>query len=67
MAVSAKIEGKGKTAKLIVTIDCNDLDNLPDSNSGKTKIVATTNGNTKLAGVSVKGKEVTLGLNAYVK
>ncbi len=66
MALSAKIEGKGSKAKLVITIDCNDLDNLPDSNSGKTKIVATSNGNTATSCV-VNGKPVVIGLNAYVK
>ena len=37
------------------------------SASGKTLVVATTSGNVKLPGVQVDGKEITLGLNAYIK
>lgn len=36
------------------------------SKSGKTVVVATTEGNKK-TGQSIDGKEVILGLNAYVK
>jgi hypothetical protein len=36
------------------------------SSSGKTLVVASTHGNQKV-GVRVEGKEVTLGLNAYIR
>jgi len=35
------------------------------SNSGKTYLVASTGGNTK-TGILFEGKEISLGLNAYI-
>jgi hypothetical protein len=36
------------------------------SGSGKTLVIASTHGNQK-TGVQFKGKEVTVGVNAYIK
>jgi hypothetical protein len=36
------------------------------SKSGKSKIVASSNGNVKLADVLIEGKPLTIGLNAYI-
>ena len=52
--------------KLVITVSVNDLKNLPSSASGKTKIVATTNGN-QPTGINIDGKALILGMNAYVK
>ncbi len=59
--MTARIEGK----KLIIEIDAN-ADNPPSSKSGKSNIVASTNGNVATS-VMVKGKPVIIGLNAYIK
>ena len=40
-------------------------DTLERSNSGKTLVVASTHGNTKLD-IQIKGRPVFLGLNAYI-
>lgn len=55
-----KIETKGTT--LIVSIDT--TVDLGVSKSGKTHMVASTKGNQK---VSVDGKEIVIGINAYTK
>ena len=55
-----KVSTKGS----ILTIEIDASVNLGASKSGKTQLVASTQGNQKL---SVGGKEVYLGLNAYVK
>ena len=36
------------------------------SKSGKTKVIASTHGNVQV-GTKYQGKEITLGLNAYIK
>lgn len=56
--MTAKIEN----GCLVVSLP---LAGLRPSNSGKTLIVATSNGNQKTALV-VEGKPVTVGVNAYV-
>ncbi|MDA8090423.1 MAG: hypothetical protein M0Z61_09425 [Nitrospiraceae bacterium] len=58
MAIEAKIEGK----KLIITCD---LEEPTPSASGKTLVVASTRGNMKTT-VTVDGKALIIGLNAYV-
>ena len=63
MAIEASIDKK--TGKLTIIIDTNPKPTL--SGSGKSKVVATTNGNVPLEGVIVDGKQVILGLNAYYK
>lgn len=61
MSMSAKLE-KGK---LVITIDAI-TENMPASASGKSRVVATTNGNVTTS-VIVDGKPVVIGLNAYIK
>jgi len=56
--MEARIEG----GKLIVTID---LVTPRPSKSGKTIMVATSGGN-KVTAAVVNGKNVTVGLNAYI-
>lgn len=56
---TAEIKGN----KLVITIDAN-LEPKP-SKSGKSLLVATTNGNIPTT-ATVKGRSVTLGLNAYI-
>lgn len=41
--------------------------NPPPSKSGKTRIVASSNGNVTLSDVLVDGKPLVIGLNAYIK
>jgi hypothetical protein len=57
--MEVKIEDK----KLIIVIDLQDP---TPSASGKTLVVATTHGNVKTECV-IDGKEVVVGLNAYIK
>jgi hypothetical protein len=57
--MEVKIEDK----KLIIIID---LQEPTPSASGKTLVVATTHGNVKTECV-IDGKEVVIGLNAYIK
>ena len=57
-----KVEKKGKS--LIITIDCNDP--LAPSKSGKSLVVASTNGNV-VTDLMVNDKPVVIGLNAYIK
>ncbi|HEY5534835.1 MAG TPA: hypothetical protein VIL99_07885 [Ignavibacteria bacterium] len=59
MIMEVKIEDK----KLIIIID---LQEPTPSASGKTLVVATTHGNVKTECV-IDGKEVVIGLNAYIK
>lgn len=54
-----------KGNKLIIEIDANVSDPQPSS-SGKSRIVASTNGN-MTSSVMVQGKPVIIGLNAYIK
>lgn len=51
-----------KNNKMIIEID---MQEPSPSSSGKTLVVASTKGNVK-TGCMVAGKEVTLGLNAYI-
>ena len=53
-----------KDGKLIMEIPL--IDPPRPSGSGKTLLVATTSGNITLEGVTVGGKVVKVGLNAYV-
>lgn len=53
-----------KNGQLIITID--KRTELLPSASGKTLIVASTNGN-QPAGINVHGSPLIIGLNAYVK
>lgn len=57
-----------KNGSLQITIPVNGktLDELPESKSGKTRIFASTGGNQPTT-VSVDGRPVVVGLNAYVK
>ena len=52
-----------KDGKLVITIDMQDPE---PSASGKTLVVASTHGNMN-SGVKVQGKDVIIGLNAYIK
>lgn len=61
MAMTATMS-KGK---LTIVIDC-DEKAAKVSASGKSRIVASTNGN-QVTEVSVDGKNVVVGLNAYIK
>lgn len=54
-----------KEGKLVITIPCNVV-NPPDSASGKTRLVASTNGNQTTA-FNVLGKPLVIGLNAWIK
>ena len=54
-----------KDGKLLIEIDA-DITNPRPSKSGKTRIVASTNGNISTSAM-VKGCPVTIGLNAYIK
>jgi len=56
-----KVEVKGKD--LVITLP---LEEPKASASGKTLVVASTHGNQKTDCV-VKGKQVTVGVNAYIK
>jgi hypothetical protein len=58
--MTAKIEG----GNLIITIPCNTETPMPSA-SGKTLVCASTRGNMRTT-VMVKGKPLTIGLNAYV-
>jgi cytosine/adenosine deaminase-related metal-dependent hydrolase len=54
-----------KNGKLTIIIDADEKASKPSA-SGKTRIVASTNGN-QVTEVLVDGKPVIIGLNAYVK
>jgi len=58
---SAKIDETAKTLTLVV-----DLETPTPSATGKTLLVASTRGNVALD-VSIQGKPLTVGLNAYIK
>lgn len=60
MAMTAEIKGK----QLVIKIDLNDPP-VP-SKSGKTTVLASSNGNQPTT-ASYDGKVVVVGLNAYVK
>jgi len=57
-----------KNGNLVVTIPTNgkSLNELPDSKSGKTLILASSGGNQPTT-VNIGGKPVYVGFNAYVK
>ncbi len=57
--MNAEIKGNN----LVITIP---MQEPTPSASGKTLVVATTHGNT-VTNATVKGKPVTIGLNAYIK
>lgn len=59
--MKATIEGN----ELVIRIPCN-VKNPPASKSGKSKVVASTNGNQN-AGLKVQGSDLIVGLNAYIK
>lgn len=59
--MEAKYDAKNKT--LVITIPCQEP---TPSASGKTLVVASTHGNVALPGVTIAGKPVKLGLNAYI-
>ena len=56
-----KVTVKGTT--MVIEIE---MQQPTPSASGKTLVVASTHGNQK-AGVQINGKEVTVGINAYIK
>lgn len=60
MALTAAIKGK----QLIITIDLNDPPR--PSASGKTTVIASSNGN-QATSLIYDGKPVVIGVNAYVK
>lgn len=60
MALTATIKNK----QLVITIDLNDPPT--PSKSGKTTVLASSNGNQPTT-ASFEGKPVIVGLNAYVK
>lgn len=62
MAITASLDNK--TGKLTIIID---TFKPTRSSSGKSMVIATTNGNVPLEGVKVDDKQVILGLNAYFK
>ncbi len=59
MSMTVKIEG----GHLLVKIP---LKEPTASKSGKTLVVASTQGNVVCEGAKVNGKSVTIGLNAYI-
>jgi hypothetical protein len=59
MASNVKAEIKGKN--LVITLP---MQSPTPSSSGKTMVIATTRGNVK-TDLEVKGKPVTIGVNAY--
>ena len=59
--VSARIDNDKKTLTLVMT-----LKSPTASKSGKTDVVASTRGN-QPAGVSVDGRQVIVGVNAYLR
>jgi hypothetical protein len=60
--MNATIEKEGSVEVLKITIPINER----RSTSGKTMVIASTNGNIPIS-VQYKGKPVILGLNAYYK
>lgn len=53
-----------KDGKLVLTLDA-ETTSPPDSASGKSKVVASTRGNVQTS-LQVKGKNLTVGVNAYI-
>ena len=60
--MEVKIEKQGKVEVLIVTLPISER----RSQSGKTMVIASTNGNIPTT-ATYKGKPVVLGLNAYYR
>jgi hypothetical protein len=58
----SKMKTEIKDGNLVITIP---MQQPTPSASGKTLVVASTRGNVK-TGVMVQGKEITIGLNAYI-
>jgi hypothetical protein len=56
-----KAEIKGKD--LVITIPISEK----DSKSGKTTVIASSGGNIGVPGLMHKGKQIFVGVNAYVK
>lgn len=56
---------KIENGTLSVSLDANTT-NPPRSASGKSRVIASTNGN-KTTSVMVDGKPLVIGLNAYIK
>ena len=54
-----------KGNKLIIEVDANTVNPPPSKSSGKSLIVASTNGNAR-TNVLVMGKPLTIGLNCYI-
>ncbi|KKK65834.1 hypothetical protein LCGC14_2970130 [marine sediment metagenome] len=53
-----------KDGSIVITLDCEQKDP-PLSASGKSRVVASTRGNVQTS-LQVKGKNVTVGVNAYI-
>lgn len=62
MAISARITGNGNSRKLQITLDLTDP---TPSASGKTLVVASSRGN-KVLDLQIDGKNITVGVNAYI-
>ena len=60
--MTAKITKQGNIEVLTIEMPIS----VRPSNSGKTTVIASTNGNI-MAGIEYDGKPVTIGLNAYYK
>lgn len=61
MSDEMSVEIKGK--KVVITLPL--IDPPKPSSSGKTELIASTSGNKK-SGVNHKGREITVGCNAYI-
>ena len=59
------MDAKIENGELVIRIAC-DVENPPSSASGKTLVISSTRGN-MATDLMVKGKPVTIGLNAYIK
>lgn len=59
--MNVEIKGKGKDKKLVVELPVNEY----ISRSGKSLVVASTNGN-KPTECEYKGQNIVLGVNAYI-
>jgi hypothetical protein len=55
------VEGKGKNQELVIRVPMSER----DSKSGKTIVVASSNGNVPTT-ASYNGKPIIVGLNAYI-
>ena len=61
MILDAKIDEQAKTLTLVLRLQ----DPTPSA-SGKTLVVASTHGNVP-SGVKINGKDVIVGINAYIR